>query len=116
MYSCPKTLAAWEIFPFSSASHYRTKGKASLSSSGLEYAFMASRPLAEAEAVFKLRLPLTILFRIVRSFEELKLLSKALLEHFLLQPGPSMLASISTCAATMRIFQNRRCEVLQAMT
>jgi hypothetical protein len=33
------------------------------------YAFMASGSLAEAEAIFELRLPLTMLFRIVRSLK-----------------------------------------------
>lgn len=43
-------------------------GRASLSPSGPGYAFLASGPLAEAETVLELRLPLTsMLFRIARS-------------------------------------------------
>src|ERR1700722_18809796 len=117
VYSCPKTSAAWERFPILVCRPLSHEGKGLAESFWPEYAFLASGPLAEAETVLELRLPLTsMLFRIVRSLKKLKLPSKALLEHFLLQPGPSMLASISACAATMRIFQSRRCGVLQTMT
>ena len=68
-YSCPKALAAWEIFPILVCRPLSHEGKGLAEFVWPGYAFMASGPLAEAEAIFELRLPLTMLFRIVRSLK-----------------------------------------------
>jgi hypothetical protein len=57
--------------------HYRTKRNASLSPSGVDVHSWRQGPLAEAETVFELRLPLTsMLFRIVRSLKNSSYQSK----------------------------------------
>jgi hypothetical protein len=67
VYSCPKTLAAWEHFPIFVCRPLSHEGKGFTEFVWPGYAFMASGPLAEAEAVFELHLPLPSMpFRTVR--------------------------------------------------
>lgn len=76
---------------------------------------MASGPLAEAEAIFELRLPLTMLFRIVRSLKNSSYRAKLSYSIFCCS---QVLACwpVFPLMRRLRIFQNRRYEVLQAMT
>jgi hypothetical protein len=70
VYSCPKTLAAWEHFPILVCRPLSHEGKGLAESFCTGYVFLASGPLVDAETVFELRLPLTsMLFRIVRSLK-----------------------------------------------
>ena len=76
---------------------------------------MASGSLAEVEAIFELRLPLTMVFRIVRSLKNSGYQAK-LSESIFCRSQVQACWLVFPLMRRLRMFQSRRCEALQAMT